>query len=53
MAYFNAECNVFLKTRRGLQYLLEEYGKGDGCSVDYPVILVVDITMRKWPRLDY
>lgn len=37
MTYFNADCNEMLKTRRGLQVLIETYGKGTGCSADYPV----------------
>lgn len=54
MAYFNTDCNEFLKTRRGLRSLIESYGKGDGCSVDYPVEFVIqqEHLMWGWPLFD-
>lgn len=54
MAYFNADCNEHLKTRRGLQMLIEDYGKGSGCSVDYPVEHAIqqEHLMWGWPLFD-
>lgn len=54
MAYFNVDCNKHLKTRRGLQMLIEDYGKGSGCSVDYTVEFAVhqEHLMWGWPLYD-
>ena len=47
---FNIEkdCNDFLKTRKGLQLLIEDFGKGSGCSVDYPVEFAVHMEHLMW-----
>lgn len=52
--YFNQDCNEFLKTRKGLQYLLHEWRKGTGCSVDYSVEVAVwqEHLMWGWPLFE-
>lgn len=52
--YFNEDCNEHLKTRRGLQMLLEDYGKGNGCSADYPVEFAIhqEHLMWGWPLFE-
>lgn len=52
--YFNTDCNEFLKTRKGLQYLLHEWRKGTGCSVDYCVEVAIwqEHLMWGWPLFE-
>lgn len=52
--YFNADCNECLKTKRGLEMLLEDFGKGDGCSADYPIEIAIwqEHLMWGWPLFE-
>lgn len=52
--YFNEDCNEYLKTHKGLQMLLNDYCKGDGCSVDYPVEFAIhqEHLMWGWPLFE-
>lgn len=54
MAYFNADCNEFLKTRKGLSYLIETWRKRTGCYVDYSVEQAIrsEHLMWGWPLFD-
>lgn len=48
MAYFNADCNEFLKTRKGLRSLIESYGRHASFLPDYTVEHAVQQEHLMW-----
>lgn len=52
--YFNADCNEFLKTRKGFRCLMETYGFGWGRGNDMRVedALRAEHLMWGWPLFD-
>ena len=49
MAYFNADCNEFLKTRKGLRMLLEDYGFGCGTNMRVEDAVRAEHLKWVWP----